>query len=51
MILFSIQKTGMQDVNSENKIAAQLRSVSSHPNSLCDIHKLEMPFVTFTEWE
>lgn len=51
VILFNIQKTEMQDVNSENKIVARLRSVSSHPNSLCDIQKLEMPFVTFTEWE
>lgn len=41
----------MEDVNSENKVVTGLRSVSSHPNSLCDIQKLEMAFVTFTEWE
>lgn len=39
----------MQDVNRENIDIMELRSVSSHPSSLCDIQKLEMAFVTFTE--
>lgn len=48
--LFDIQKAGVSgDVNRRNIDVTVYLSVSSHPNSLCDIQQKEMAFVTFTE--
>lgn len=51
VILFDIQRGTMRDVNSRNLDVTELHQVSSLPNSLRDIQRLEMAFVTFSEWE